>query len=238
MPLNRLFDSGQQITPPPDVQRTTLGLDLLGRFICNTLEEATANNTRRFDAVVIGAGMFGGYCADKIFRFGAANGLKVLVLDAGPFLIATHLQNLPRAGINVPGPLNPTNDPGVARELVWGMPWRSNVDFIGQAYCIGGKSLYWGGWCPRLLSSDLSSWPPTVAQYLNQHYSLLEEQTGVDIKKPTSFRVRYSICSSSVLRLLSSRISSPTSIPSRIRLWRFRASLRLPACLVSISTVV
>ena len=182
MPLNRLFDSGQQITPPPDVQRTTLGLDVLGRFICNTLEEATANNTRRFDAVVIGAGMFGGYCADKIFRFGAANGLKVLVLDAGPFLIATHLQNLPRAGINVPGPLNPTNDPGVARELVWGMPWRSNVDFIGQAYCIGGKSLYWGGWCPRLLSSDLSSWPSTVAQYLNQHYPLLEEQTGVDIK--------------------------------------------------------
>ena len=32
MPLNRLFDSGQQITPPPDVQRTTLGLDVLGRF--------------------------------------------------------------------------------------------------------------------------------------------------------------------------------------------------------------
>src|SRR6185369_5458977 len=112
MPLNQLRDSGQPITLLPDVQRTTLGLDVLGRFICNTWEEATANGTRRFDAVVIGAGMFGGYC-------GANNNLKVLVLDAGPFMLATHLQNLPRAGVNVPSPLNPENDPGVARELVW-----------------------------------------------------------------------------------------------------------------------
>jgi choline dehydrogenase-like flavoprotein len=182
MPLDRLIDSGQQIVPPPDVQHTTLGIDVLGRFVCNTWDEATAGGTRQFDAVVIGAGMFGGYCADKIFRFGQANGLKVLVLDAGAFLVPTHVQNLPNAGLNVPGPITPANDPGFARELVWGIPWRGNVDFIGQAYCIGGKSLYWGGWCPELLASDLAAWPPTVAQYLTQNYPLLEQQTGVDVK--------------------------------------------------------
>jgi hypothetical protein len=182
MPLNRLYDSDLPITPPPDVQRTSLGIDVLSRFVCNTWDEATAGGTRQFDAIVIGAGMFGGYCADKIFRFGEANSLKVLVLDAGPFLVGTHVQNLPNAGLNVPGPITPSNDPGVARELVWGIPWRSNVDFIGQAYCIGGKSLYWGGWCPRLLASDLAAWPPTVANYLNQNYALVEQQTGVDVK--------------------------------------------------------
>lgn len=182
MPLDRLIDSGQQIVPPPDVQHTTLGIDALGRFICNTWDEATAGGTTQFDAVVIGAGMFGGYCADKIFRFGQANSLKVLVLDAGAFLVPTHVQNLPNAGLNVPGPITPANDPGVARELVWGIPWRGNVDFIGQAYCIGGKSLYWGGWCPELLASDLALWPPTVAQYLTRNYPLLEQQTGVDVK--------------------------------------------------------
>jgi choline dehydrogenase-like flavoprotein len=182
MPLDRLIDSGQQIVPPPDVQHTTLGIDALGRFVCNTWDEATSGGTRQFDAVVIGAGMFGGYCADKIFRFGQANGLKVLVLDAGAFLVPTHVQNLPNAGLNVPGPITPANDPGVARELVWGIPWRGNVDFIGQAYCIGGKSLYWGGWCPELLASDLAAWPPTVGQYLTQNYPLLEQQTGVDVK--------------------------------------------------------
>src|SRR5450631_4723426 len=179
MPLNRLFDSGQPITRPPDVQRTTLGVDVLSRFVCSTWDEATANSTRQFDAIVIGAGMFGGYCAEKIFRLGAASNLKILVLDAGPFLIPTHVQNLPNIGLNVPGEINPANDPGVARELVWGIPWRSNVKFIGQAYCVGGKSLYWGGWCPRLLANDLTAWPPTVATYLNQNYPILEQQTGV-----------------------------------------------------------
>lgn len=179
MPINQLIDSGRPITPPPDVQRTTLGLDVLGRFICNTWDEATANSTRLFDAVIIGGGMFGGYCADKIYRLGASSGLKILVLDAGPFLVPSHVQNLPHVGLNVPGPLLPANDPGIARELVWGMPWRSNVPFIGQAYCVGGKSRYWGGWCPRLLASDLAAWPPTVAQYLVQNYPLMEQQTGV-----------------------------------------------------------
>lgn len=182
MPLNRLIDSGQPIVPPPDVQRTSLGIDVLSRFVCNTWDEATAGGTRFFDAVVIGSGMFGGYCADKIFRFGEAAGLKILVLEAGSFLVGTHVQNLPNAGLNVPGPITPATDPGVARELVWGIPWRGNVDFVGQAYSIGGKSLYWGGWCPRLLASDLAAWPPAVAQFLNANYPVLEQQTGVDVK--------------------------------------------------------
>ena len=127
MGLDQLIDSGQPITSLPDVQQTTLGLDVLSRFICNTWDEATASGTRQFDAVIIGGGMFGGYCADKIYRFGANNGLKVLVLDAGPFLIPTHVQNLPNVGLDVPDPLLPANDPGVARDLVWGMPDRKSV---------------------------------------------------------------------------------------------------------------
>lgn len=182
MPLNKLIDSGQPIQPPPDVQRTDMSIDVLGRFVCSTWDEAVNNGGAPFDAVVIGAGMFGGYCAEKIFRFGANNNLRVLVLDAGPFVVATHVQNLPRLGLNVPGPLFPANDPGTARELIWGIPWRSNTDCVGQAYCVGGKSLYWGGWCPRLLADDLATWPPSVAQYLNQNYGLLETQTGVDVK--------------------------------------------------------
>ncbi|HMG04385.1 MAG TPA: hypothetical protein VK581_02920, partial [Chthoniobacterales bacterium] len=182
MPLNKLTDSGNPIQPPPDVQRTSLGLDVVSRFVCSTWDEAVGNGGSPFDAVVIGAGMFGGYCAEKIFRFGAPRNLRVLVLEAGPFMVSTHVQNLPRLGLNVPPAILPSDDAGQARELVWGMPWRSNVPFVGQAYCFGGKSLYWGGWCPRLLASDLAAWPPTVAQYLNQNYPLLEQQTGVDEK--------------------------------------------------------
>src|SRR3954470_13327565 len=181
MALDSLIDSGQPL-PIPDVQRTTLGLDVLSRYVCNTWDEATAAGTRHFDAVVIGAGMFGGYCADKIYREGAASGLKILVLDAGPFLVPTHLQNLPNIALYAPDPLLPSSDPHAARNLVWGMPWRGNVPFIGEAYCIGGKSLFWGGWCPRLLADDLGEWPPDIATYLNTTYPLVEQQTGVNEK--------------------------------------------------------
>lgn len=85
--INRLQETAQ----PTAVQDTTLATDVLGRYICNTWDEATANGGVQFDAVVIGAGMFGAYCAEKIFR--GAN-LRVLALDAGPFLVSEHVQNL------------------------------------------------------------------------------------------------------------------------------------------------
>jgi choline dehydrogenase-like flavoprotein len=178
MALNRLSETNQPIQPPPDVQRTFMSLDVLGRFICNTLDEALENGGAAFDVIIVGSGMFGGYCADKIARWSGERPLRVLVLEAGPFLVPTHVQNLPRAGLDVPSPVLPANDGGLPRALVWGMPWRSNVEFVGQAYCVGGKSLYWGGWCPRLEADDLISWPPSVAQYLTQHYPTLERQVG------------------------------------------------------------
>jgi choline dehydrogenase-like flavoprotein len=169
MPLSALTDSGIPL-PAPDVQRTTLSMDVMGRYVCNTLSEAVASGP--FDVVVVGAGMFGGYCATRL----AAAGKRVLVLDAGPFLLPTHTQNVPELRLFAPGP---DTDTGGARELVWGIPWRSNVEWIGQAYCVGGKSLFWGGWCPRLLESDLAEWPAEVADYLRAHYGDVEKQTGV-----------------------------------------------------------
>jgi CheY-like chemotaxis protein len=108
------------------------------------------------DAIVIGAGMYGSYVAEKIYRQGQGN-LRVLLLEAGSFSISEHVQNLSRIGLNAAGPI--TSDPGTPRERVWGLPWRSNVGFPGLAYCVGGRSLYWGGWSPRLTDADLKNWP-------------------------------------------------------------------------------
>ena len=75
--------------------------------------------------------------------------------------------------------MDPASDNGLPREIVWGMPWRGNTSFVGTPYCVGGKSVYWGGWCPRLTNDDLAAWPPGVAQYLKDNYPRLEEQLGV-----------------------------------------------------------
>ena len=160
-----------------EVQETTFSLDVLGRYLCNSFDEAVNNGGFPFDAIVVGAGMFGAYTAEKIYRLGGGN-LRVLVFDAGVFLVSEHVQNLSRIGLNAAGPV--TVDPGIPRERVWGLPWRSNVAFPGLAYCVGGRSLYWGGWAPRLTDVDMAAWPAELRNYLSSNYSNTEQEIGVD----------------------------------------------------------
>ena len=171
MPLTQTTITNIPFSPgDPDVQRTSFSLDIMGRFICNTFSEATTNAD--FDVIVIGSGMYGAYCASKIYRDSRAMGgkqLRILVLDAGPFVVPEHGQNLPDLGLK--NPFRPVLDTfslqaQKPRDLVWGLGWRSNVGFPGTAYCVGGKSIYWGGWCPRLRSADLQQWPDDVRKYL------------------------------------------------------------------------
>jgi choline dehydrogenase-like flavoprotein len=178
-----------RLVPDPTVsvpvQETTLSIDMLGRYFCNSWDEVQNNGGEPFDVVVIGAGMHGGYVAEKFYRYGEGIGLRVLVLEAGPFLVSTHLQNLPHVGVNVPpaniGPVTGNDkDPGL-QSLVWGYPWHSSQTFPGLAFCIGGRSLFWGGWCPRLTPDDLKNplWPKDVVAYLNANYPDVEKEIGV-----------------------------------------------------------
>lgn len=160
--IQRLEETGETT----DVQRTTFSVDVLGRYACNTWDEAVNNGGAPFDVIVLGAGMYGAYAATKLYRKGADAGLRILVLEAGQFLVSEHVQNLARIGINVPGPV--ASDPGKARELVWGLPWQSNVGSPGLAYCVGGRSIYWGGWAPTMEPEDLAQWPAEVAEYLEK----------------------------------------------------------------------
>jgi choline dehydrogenase-like flavoprotein len=155
-----------------DIQQTTFSYDVLGRYICNNWSEIAAAQgpgSYPFDVIVIGAGMYGAYCAEKLYRTGASCALRILVLDAGAFLLPSHIQNLPQQlGGNVGGPkyLRTRDDATGAQNVIWGMPWISNEKFPGLAYCIGGRSLFWGGWSPPLTSGDLSNWPGDLKTYL------------------------------------------------------------------------
>ena len=173
-------------TPAPfDVQTTTFSHDVIGRYVCNTWDEITAAQASGgypFDVVVIGAGMFGGYCAEKLYRQGSAVGLRILVLDAGAYLLPSHIQNLPqRLGGKIGGADGLRTRDNGTQNIIWGMPWISNEGFPGLAYCIGGRSLFWGGWSPRLTNDDLANWPKEVRDYLlsTQGYASTETETGV-----------------------------------------------------------
>jgi len=171
-----------------DVQQTAFSFDVLGRWVCGSWPEVSGNGGDPFDVVVIGAGMFGGYIADKLYRRGGNLGLRILIVDAGSFLLPTHVQNMPRLGLNGPAEqvvAANAQDPG-PQNLVWGHPWHSNQAFPGLAYCVGGRSLFWGGWSPRLTDADLGprptdqvAWPADAAAYLLANYRAVEEEMGV-----------------------------------------------------------
>jgi hypothetical protein len=74
-------------------------------------------------------------------------------------------------------PVHP--DPGV-KVGVWGYPWRSKQNLAPLAYCIGGRSLFWGGWCPRLTTDhDLQQWPAEAVAILQQNYPFVEDEISV-----------------------------------------------------------
>ena len=156
----------------PVPQNTDFTRDVLGRYVCNGLDEAIASTNsgsgRPFDVVVIGGGSFGPILAQHLIYADKAKIRRVLVLEAGRLLLAEHFQNLPPLGLSAPGPT--TVDPGVARAEVWGLPWRTDVPrgFPGLAYCLGGRSVYFGGWSPQLLPSEMpGAWPAAVVADLN-----------------------------------------------------------------------
>ena len=134
---------------------------------------------------------------------------RILVLEGGPFTLPEHVQDLPSMALGSPSPvqadpatlldtppgvrpIGPGNAlPATRLELInagldksavfenWGMPWNSTIRFGGLAYCLGGRSLYFGGWSPRYLATEMeteptdplkvnSAWPQTLVDDLKQ----------------------------------------------------------------------
>jgi choline dehydrogenase-like flavoprotein len=184
----------EDYTMPLTTESTTFTRDVLGRYNNSTWDEATSN-PEGIDVVVLGGGMYGGYCAAKIYELARQEfgdkfkGLRVLVLEAGPHVVPEHGQDVPNLGLNDPGLTNAQfvgsgAQPGTRNE-VWGIGWRSNQPFVGQAYCVGGKGIFWGGWCPRLQPNDLAQWPGELREFLTTTVEPIVERP-IDHKDPAT----------------------------------------------------
>src|SRR6476620_12049093 len=120
-------------------QFTDFTVDILGRYMCNGLDEALhsidknaqrpdgspQSDARPFNAIIIGGGSFGGVLAQHLLYADKTNSYRILVLEAGRQALPEHFQNLPLNG-----------QPGE----VWGLAWRSDpakdLRFPGLAYCV------------------------------------------------------------------------------------------------------
>ena len=120
----------------PNAQVTDFSRDILGRYICNGLDEALHSadvtlrpDARAFDMIIIGGGTFGGVLTSKLFGNDKTHSHRILVLEGGPLTLPEHQQNFPL--------INPGE--------VWGVPWNSdspqswNQQFPGLAFTVGGR---------------------------------------------------------------------------------------------------
>lgn len=161
------------------IERTHFTLDVLGRFTCNTVDEATEAmnrpDARPFDVIAIGGGSFGPIAAENVFFDDETHSRRVLVLDAGPLVLGEHQQNLPVIGD--------------IEKLVGGVPWiaEDNLRFAGLRFMLGGRSVFFGGWSPQLLDTNAHTemprprWPDGVVQELKStFFPQAAQQLAVD----------------------------------------------------------
>jgi choline dehydrogenase-like flavoprotein len=168
------------MAPPLPSEVTSFTLDNMGRYLCNTLDEAidsvgqtVAGKSRDFDVIVVGGGSFGSVVANGLFMRDRTRSRRILVLEQGPFVLPEHVQNLPFMGAD-PGYLVP-----------WVVRPGSDLGYAGLMYALGGRSLTWGGWSPELLhdaiNDEMVGWPASTIADLQAGYFLdAGEQIGVN----------------------------------------------------------
>ncbi len=113
-------------------ETTSFTLDNMGRYLCNTLDEAlistqqvVAGRTHPFDVIVLGAGSFGAVVAAGLFLRDPARDRRILVLEQGPFVLPEHIQNLPFM-VGVPD-----------MRVPWVVRPQSDLGFAGLLYAVG-----------------------------------------------------------------------------------------------------
>jgi hypothetical protein len=119
-----------------------------------------------YDCIIIGGGAVGTVIAADLLR--TNNDVRVLVLDQGPVLITEHVQDLSAEH-------QPLIDTALAS------PWRTDGD-LGLAPHVpylGGRALFWSGWCPQPTPAQLRLWPQAVVADLEQYWNQARQLLGV-----------------------------------------------------------
>jgi len=193
---------------PLQAETTSFTLDNMGRFLCNTLQEAIDSTTisvagrpRQFDVVVIGGGTFGAVIASRLLLNDDTHSRRILVLESGPLVLPEHVQNMPFQG--------GTPD--------FRVPWDSHpaLGYAGLIFAIGGRSLAWGGWSPQMLDQEFKNWPSAVIAALQDPYF---RQSSDQIGATDSNDFIYGRLHSALRRQLFDGLASSAAAPHAIKL--------------------
>jgi hypothetical protein len=104
--------------------------DSRSEFLClrDSASQSAAGTTRDFDVIITAAER-----SDRLLpNTSSIRSRRILVLEAGPFALPEHAQNMPFMG----------------GALDMRLPWANHpaLNCAGLLFAVGGRSLTWGGW--------------------------------------------------------------------------------------------
>ena len=154
-------DAPRAVVPPVPADR-----DPVATYYCKTLKQVRAVD---HDIVIVGGGAVGAAVLDRLMRRKESEGLRVLVLEKGSFLLPEHVQNLhPR--------YQRLMKDAVAR------PWRradgTTFDLAPQIPYLGGRAQFWSTWIPRPTAAQMPDWPKSVTESLEHYWDSADEFLG------------------------------------------------------------
>ena len=138
---------------PSQTQTTAFTRDVVGRYVCNGLDEALASTTGDPGCAAVRSYRD----RRRLVRHRARRTARAPRRHRrashprarrGAYVYPEHVQNLP---------------PGLDSGEVWGVPWNSdspqswNQPLPRARLLSGGRSVFWGGWSPYFIDSELPS---------------------------------------------------------------------------------
>lgn len=147
-----------------------------------------AKTDATIDVLVIGSGTAGVTSAIEL----ANNGFSVVILEAGPFILPSHVGSLP---FRSRSDLTPKVHDLARYRTAWTDPEsfdpEAEMPLNNDAWsAVGGRTLFWGGCTPRFTEWDFADWPICFDDF-QPYYDRAEDLmhvSGPRAKRPSYFR--------------------------------------------------